>query len=387
MSVSSAMNSGCGSSAASAPSAAAPPKVTVQRFEQRELVDFDEYSGWLQASETVEVRSRVRGHIQKVHFTDGQIVEEGQLLFELDPRPFQAEIDRATEQANISLAQRERAGKEEARYTELLNKGASTQSQVDEMVAATKSFAAQYLSALEEIKRRKLDLEYSKITAPIGGRISRAYLTAGNLVNAGGSDPLLTTIVKINPIQIYIYVDERSLQNYRAGRSKADPDVAKKPLKEAQIPIEFGRDIDNGYPHKGILDFAENRIDSGTGTIQVRAEVKNDDALFIPGERVKVRIPISEKYQALLVPETAILTDQDKKYVLCLNDQNIVFRRNITSGRLLDDGMRVILGSDKDEEPLSTKDQVIVLGLQRARVNYPAEPVDAEGNAVTSAGK
>ena len=375
---------GCGGSAASAPSVPAPPKVTVQHPEERELVDFDPYNGWLQASETVEVRARVRGHIKQVHFVDGQMVKKDDLLFELDPRPFQAEIDRTREQANIYDAQRDLASKEEARYQDLFKKGAASRSQLDEAIAATKSFEAQHLSALEEIKRRELDLEYSRITAPIDGKISRAYLTEGNLVNAGGSDPVLTTIVTIDPIQIYMSIDERSLQQYRARRKQADKELQRKPLKEAQIPIEFGRDIDTGYPHRGVLDFAENRIDSGTGTIQVRAEVQNQKGLFLPGERVRVRIPISDSYRALLVPETAILTDQDKKYLLCLNDQNVVVRKNINSGRLLDDGLRVVLGGEPNQPVLEPKDWVIVLGLQRARINDPVEPVDASGKPIAS---
>ncbi len=380
--------SGCADSAASTPVTPPPPKVTVQRPEVRELVDYDPFNGWLQASQTVEVRARVRGHIQKVHFTDGQIVKKGDLLFELDPRPFQSEIDRAREQVNIYDAQRDRAAKEEIRYQELFKKGATTQNQLDEMIAATKTFEAQLLSAKEEVKRRQLDLEYSRIDAPIDGRVSRAYLTEGNLVNAGGSDPVLTTIVASDPIQIYLYVDERSLQRYQQRRRKTEAD-GQRPnvLKEARIPIEFGRELDEGYPHKGILDFAENRIDSGTGTIQLRGEAANDKGLFVSGERVRVRIPTSEPYQGLLVPESAILTDQDKKYLLCLNEQNVVIRKNIVPGRLLDDGMRVVLAGEKGQPALGPNDWVVVLGLQRARVNDPVEPVDGSGHPVMTNAK
>jgi len=379
---------GCGDATAAKNATPPPPKVTVQRPEVRELVDYDPFNGWLQASQTVEVRARVRGHIHQVHFTDGQMVKAGDLLFELDPRPFQSEIDRAREQVNIYDAQRNRAAKEEERYEELFKKGATTQNQLDEMIATTKTFEAQLLSSREEVRRRELDLEYSRITAPIDGRISRAYLTEGNLVNAGGSDPILTTIVSIDPIQIYLYVDERSLQQYRQRRREsAKGDQQQQSLREAKIPIEFGREIDEGYPHKGILDFAENRIDQGTGTIQIRGEASNEDGLFVPGERVRVRIPISDPYQGLLVPETAILTDQDKKYVLCLNDENVVIRKNIVPGRLLDDGMRVVLPSETEKDTLKPDEWMIVLGLQRARVNYPVEPVDVSGKPIAGSEK
>jgi RND family efflux transporter MFP subunit len=198
-----------------------PPKVMVAKPVVRPLADFDQYNGWLAAVDNVEVRARVRGHINKVHFTDGDLVKKGQLLFELDPRPFQSDIDRATEQVKIYEAQLVAASKEEARLTELVKKGGASQSQVDAAVAQTKSLEAQVESSKQEVIRRGYDLEYSRITAPIDGRIGRAQLTAGNLVNAGGSDPVLTTIVSVDPINIYFDVDERSLLKYMRQRDKS----------------------------------------------------------------------------------------------------------------------------------------------------------------------
>ncbi|MBL8851083.1 MAG: efflux RND transporter periplasmic adaptor subunit, partial [Planctomycetaceae bacterium] len=168
-----------------------PPKVTVAHPEQRELVDFDEYNGWTEASATVEVRARVRGHIDKVHFTDGQFVQSGDLLFELDPRPFQSEIDRGLEEVAIAEAQHEAARREEERQLSLFEQKAAKQTDVDRAIAQRKTWDAQINSAKEEVKRRELELSYARVTAPISGKVSRAMLTAGNLVNAGGSDPLL----------------------------------------------------------------------------------------------------------------------------------------------------------------------------------------------------
>jgi multidrug efflux system membrane fusion protein len=241
-----------------------------------------------------------------------------------------------------------------------------------------KTWDAQVTSGEEEIKRRELDMTYSKITAPISGKIGRAMLTEGNLVNAGGSDPLMTTIVAIDPIQVYFSVDERSLQEYRE-RNKRTKEEQLKPLEDARIPFEFGLETDRGFPHKGILDFADNRIDAGTGTIPVRGKAENAEGQFVPGGRVRVRVAVSEPYQALLIPDTAILSDQDKKYVLCTNEKNVVVRRDIRPGKLLPDGMRVVLPSEEKDSGLRPEDWVITLGLQRARVNYPIEPMDAEG--------
>jgi RND family efflux transporter MFP subunit len=268
---------------------------------------------------------------------------------------------------------------------ELLAKRVVVQSEVDKAEAVRKTWDAQITSGDEEVKRRELELSYSRITAPISGKISRAMITEGNLVNAGGSDPLMTTIVALDPIYVYFSVDERALLRYRERnpRSKADQ---LKPLEESQTPFEFGLETDDGFPRKGILDFADNRIDPTTGTILVRGKADNADGVFIPGGRVRVRIAVSSPYQTLLIPDTAILTDQDKKYTLCLNEKNVVVRRNIRPGKLLPDGMRVVLPSEGEDSGLNPEDWVIVLGLQRARVNYPAEPMDIDGKPLGRSG-
>lgn len=361
-----------------------PPRVTVQHPEQRELVDYDEYNGWTDASATVEVRARVRGHIDQVNFADGQFVKERDLLFELDPRPFQSDIDRANEQLKIARAQQEQASKEEARQLDLFEKKATSRSDLEKAEAARKTWDAQITSAEEEVRRKELDLNYSKITAPIGGKASRAMLTAGNLVNAGGSDPLLTTIVEIDPIQVYFSVDERALLEYRARHpNPAETGRAGNPLKDQKIPFEFRLETDEGFPNRGTLDFAENRIDPQTGTIEVRGESPNPEGRFLPGSRVRVRVPVSDPYAAILVPDSAILSDQDKKYLLCLTQENVVVRRDVRLGKLLDDGQRVILPAGTVNEGVTPVDWVIALGLQRARVNYPVDPRDADGEPIT----
>jgi RND family efflux transporter MFP subunit len=377
----SSLTSGCAPEQAAA--TPEPPKVTVAHPEQRTLVDYDEYNGWTEASATVEVRARVRGHIHKVHFEDGQFVKKDGMLFELDPRPFQSEVDRATEQVKIAEAQLEAAAKEEERQRSLFEQNAARKNDLEKAEAMRKTWDAQIASAQEEVRRQELELSYSKITAPIGGRISKALLTEGNLVNAGGSDPVLTTIAAIDPIQVYFSVDERALLVYRQKHAAETQTPAEgNPLKEAKIPFEFRLETDQDFANKGLIDFADNKIDPMTGTIEVRGTSENADGRYVPGSRVRVRIPVSDEYPAILVPDEAILSDQDKKYLLCLNPENNVVRRDVQLGKLLEDGMRVILPGTKENEGVKPEDWVIVLGLQRARLNYPVTPVDENGEPI-----
>lgn len=364
---------GCGGAPASS-EAPPPPKVDVGHPVTRELTDEDDYNGWLQASAVVRVHSRVRGHIQKVHFQDGDQVAAGQLLFELDPRPFQVQIDQAIARSKALEAQKVAAVKELARYQELVKSGAVSKSELEKVQADAESYDAQIAAKAEEVKQYQLDLEFSKITAAIAGTISRAELTEGNLVNAGGSDPLLTTIVAYDPIYVYFSVDERSLQRYMKA-NRADGKEREGPLRDRKLPFRFGLDSDEGYPHSGVIDFADNRVDSDTGTIQMRGVVENKERVFVPGSRVRIRVPVSGPYAAVLVPDTAILSDQDKRYVLVVDDQNVVSRRDITPGKLLDDGMRVVLPETGGKPTVAPDEWLVVQGLQRARVNYPVEPV------------
>lgn len=359
------------------------PKVTVAHPEERTLTDFDTYNGWSDTSALVEVRSRVRGHIHKVHFVDGQMVKQDDPLFDLDPRPFQSEIDRAKDAVLVAKAQRESALKEEERQLSLQKQQATIQQDVDKAIAARKTWDAQVTAAEEEVSRRELELDYARIVAPISGKIGRAMMKEGNLVNAGGSDPLLTTIVAIDPIYVYFAVDERALLRYRENNPPPASEAASNhPVKDAQIPFEFRLETDEGFKHQGLLDFSDNRIDPATGTIQVRGASPNPDGKFLPGSRVRVRVPVSKDYAAILVPDEAVLSDQDQKYLLVLNPENRVIRRNVRLGRQLEDGMRVILPGPNPNEGIAPQDWVIVQGLQRARINYPVQPMGADGEPI-----
>jgi RND family efflux transporter MFP subunit len=352
------------------------PKVSVMHPQQRELSDHEEFNGWMGADKTVEVRSRVRGHIQKIDFNNGQYVQKGDLLFELDPRPFEKEIGKAVDSGRVLEAQLTAAEKEEARLRLLQTKGGASVQQVEKAEADRAALESQISAVQNEIDRAKLELEYSRITADISGRVSKAELGEGNLVNAGGSDPLLTTIVSVDPIRVYFNVDERSLLRYAqsvgAHGEKMSDLLAN--LKDRKATFKFALDGESGFSHEGTLAFGDNRIDPSTGTLQLYGTVPNADGMFVAGARVRVRLTIGKPYTATLVPDTSILSDQDKRYVLIVDTDKNVRRRNVTLGTITDDGMRAIVPADKlaaDENVVQW--QVIVDNLQRARLNYPVD--------------
>lgn len=370
---------GCGGSA-STEKAKEAARVTVAHPTSRRLVDEDEYNGWLEASQTVEVRARVRGYIKQIHFKDGDLVKKDQLLFELDPRPFEAALQEAEADVVALQAQQSAADKNRARAEDLLKSRAMAPSEYEQIVAEAKSYAGRIAAKQQAVERCKLDLEFSRITAAIAGRIGRALLTEGNLVNAGGTDPLLATIVAVDPIFVDFNVDERAMQEYqKISASRPDKDE-KQPLRAQKMPFSFGLDTEKGFPHEGYIVFADNRYTAGTGTILARGEARNPDGLLIPGSHVRVRVPISDKYTASLVPDTAVNTDQTQKYLLLVGERNVVRRQNVNLGRLLDNGMRVI-----QEPTLQADSWIIVEGMERARLNYPVEPVPESGPVSTSA--
>jgi RND family efflux transporter MFP subunit len=364
-----------------------PPKVTTIHPEQRELSDHEEFNGWMAADQIVEVRARVKGHIKKIHFENGQYVKKGDLLFELDPRPFQAEIDRARNNLKIYEAQKVAADKEEARLRMLQTKGGASVQQVEKAEADALALAAQINATKNEVVTKELDLEYSRITADIDGRVSKSELSEGNLVNAGGSDPLLTTIVSVDPVRIYFNVDERSLQRYAKSVGAAGENLSDllANMKDRQSSFTFALDGETGFGHEGTLHFGDNQVDPSTGTMQVYGLVGNQDGMFVPGSRVRVRLTIGKPYTAMLVPDTAILADQDKRYVLIVDSEKNAKRRNVTLGAITDEGLRAIRPADKlaDGENVAQW-QVIIDNLQRARLNYP---VDAQMSETTIASR
>jgi RND family efflux transporter MFP subunit len=345
-----------------------PPPVTVSQPVVREIVEQDDYEGRIAAVETVDVRARVRGHLMKVNFTDGQIVQKDDLLFEIDPRTYQAALDAAKAQLAAADAALELATKEYRRAASLLQSRAASREEVDVWVGKQGVAKGERLKAEAAVEEARLDLDFTKITAPIQGKASRTQVTMGNLVNGGGSETLLTTIVSVDPMYVYFDVDERALLRYRQHFRKGEnEDGAVPSVKDLKIPIDVGLEGEEGYPHKGVIDFADNRVNPSTGTIQARGVLPNSKRLFEAGMRARVRVPVSDPQKALLVTERAVGTDQGRRFVYVVNDQNVVERKDVKLGRL-SDGLQVVQHGVKPE------DWVIVNGIQRVRDGAKVEP-------------
>jgi RND family efflux transporter MFP subunit len=345
-----------------------PPLVSVSHPLVREVVDYDDYEGRIAAIPIIEVRARVRGHLIKINFEDGQIVKKDSLLFEIDPRPYQAELDGAESQKAAAEAAHKLARATADRDRKLVSTGAVSRQDLDISTGKEAVSQAEVRKAEAAIGRVKLDLEYTKIAAPITGKIGRAQVDVGNLVNAGGGDTLLTTIVSVDPMYVYFDVDERALLRYKTHFRKPTKEGEPEPsVKDLKIPVNLGLEGEEGYPHKGVIDFADNRVNPSTGTIQVRGVLANPKRTLDAGMRARLRVPVSDPEKSLMVTERAIGTDQGRKFVYVVNDQNVVERRDVKLERL-SDGLQVIGGGVKLEE------WVIVNGIQRVREGTKVEP-------------
>lgn len=348
-----------------------PPEVTISKVIEQDVTDSEVFTGRTESVEMVEVRSRVNGYLTEIHFTDGQEVDEGEALFQVDSRPFQANLEYAEGQKAQWEATAARAAADVERYEKLVPTGAATPQDLDKANADLGEAKAAIKSAQATIDLARLDLEFAAITAPIAGQISRALITKGNLVRANLD--LLTTVVSMDPIYVYFDVSERDLLRFRErARSAASSQDAQPGIREVKMPIQLGLAGEKGFPHDGVLDFAENRVDANTGTISVRARLDNSKRIFKPGLFARVRVPTSDTYKALLVSERAIGIDQGMRFVLTVDEKNIVKQQFVELGPLQDDGLRVIVSGLKPET------WVVVNGLQRARPGQPVTPQRAE---------
>jgi RND family efflux transporter MFP subunit len=345
-----------------------PPPVSVSKPLVREVIDHDDYEGRIAAVETVEVRARVRGHLVKVNFQDGQIVKEGDPLFEIDPQPYKVALDAAKAQESAAAAALGLAQKEYARTAQLARTGASTREELDIWTGKQAVAKADRLKAQAAVEQAKLDLDYTKIVSPIRGKTSHTQLTVGNLVNVGGGDRLLTTITSVDPMYVYFDVDERAMLRYRKDFRKDPKEGEAEPsVKDLKIPVHIALEGEEGYPHKGVIDFADNRVNPSTGTIQVRGVLSNSTRILDAGMRARVRVPVSDPHKSLMVTERAVGTDQGRKFVYVVNDQNVVERRDVKLGRL-SEGLQVI------REGVKPEDWVVVNGIQRVRDAAKVEP-------------
>lgn len=356
---------GCGRHPAQ--TAPPPPTVSVIQPVVREVVEWDEYIGRLESPETVEVRARVSGYLDKVHFKEGKEVKKGDLLFTIDPRPYQADFDRAQAEFERAQSQAELAKSEAERAKRLITTKAISEEDLDTKTRTYASVLAAARSAKAALDSAKLNLEFTEVRSPIDGRISRAWVTEGNLVSGGVSGAgatLLTTVVSLDPLYLYGDADERAVLKYLKLRREG----ARVSARDAVIPAEMALGDETGFPHKGIMDFVDNRIDPNTGTMRARGVFSNADHGLSPGFFGRIRIPGSGKYQALLIPDRALGSDQSLKFVYVINAEKKVEFRPVTIGPMLD-GLRIVKSGLKGGE------QIIVEGLLRVR---PGIVVDAK---------
>jgi RND family efflux transporter MFP subunit len=339
-------------------------KVTVSQPVERDVVEWDEYTGRLEAVESVEVRPRVSGYLQSVHFTDGSIVKKGALLFVIDPRPYRAELNRAKATLQQAMARYERTQKDFARAQQLVKSRAISEEEVDTRAADQREARESVEAARAALEVAQLNVEFTEVRAPISGRISRQFVTPGNLINGGTAEStLLTTIVSLDPMYCYFEADERSYLKYvHLSRTGERPSS-----RQVRNPAQLALANETGFPHQGYIDFVDNRLDPNTGTMTGRAVFPNPELALTPGLFARVRIPGSGKYTALLVPDEAVGTDQTQRFVFVIDDWNSVEYRKVELGPIID-GLRVIRGGLKPQE------WVIVNGVQRVRPGAKVDP-------------
>jgi RND family efflux transporter MFP subunit len=402
------LGAGCRPIAADAPAGrrqAGPPQVTVALPLSLQTIDWDPYTGRLAPIEEVEVQARVNGYLLSHHFEEGQPVEKGQLLFVIDPRPYEATLARARaaqEEAEAMLhaaeakvreaeanrkqvqARLELARARLKRARRLAPTGAISEDEIDEIVATERQAEADEFAAVAEIESARaavaaaqaviataeaavtaaeLDVGYCRITAPIAGRIGRRLVTEGNLVSGGQGSALLTTIVTTNPIHAYFDADEQALLKY----IRLDQQNKRVISRDVKNPVYMALVDEQGYPHEGYIDFVDNRVDAATGSIRARAIFPNDDESLVPGVFVRLQVPGSGVAERLLLPDSAISIDQASKFVYVIDEANVVQVRRVTTGDLAK-GLRVIT------DGLDGSERVVIKGVQRCRPGQPVEP-------------
>ena len=358
--------SGCDNKQAGASTNAAPPppQVTVSRPMTKDVVHYAEFNGTTEAVESVTIRARVEGYLEKIHFSEGAMVQEGDLLFSIDQKPYLAILDEAKAQLAMRQAELRQARATKIRKENALRDRAVSEVEVIDARAELGKAEAGILAAEAEVRTAQLNLSYTRVTAPITGRIGRSMVDVGNLVGAGERTEL-STIVQDDPIYAYFTISERDWVRYKAGQS----DNAE--VEEKAIQVDMGLAGRKDFPYTGRLDFVDNRMDAATGTIEVRAIFDNTDHRIVPGLFARIRIPMGQTSDALLVPDSALGFDQQGRFLLVANKENVTEYRPVKAGELVGD-MRVIRSGLKADE------RVIVNGLQKARPGGPVTPQEAQ---------
>ena len=352
----------CGKSGG--PQAPPPPQVSVAQVLEKHVKDWDEFTGRLQAVETVEMRPRVSGYIDKVAFTEGGLVKRGELLFVIDPRPYQAEYDRAASDLKRNNTALDLSRIELTRVQRLKDSGAVSQEELDQRKSTVAQGEANVAGSKAALETASLNLNFTKVTSPIDGRVSRAEVTRGNLVTGGSNGgTLLTSVVSMDPIYLYFDADEQSYLRYtQMARSGERPNS-----RDSGNPVQVGLANEEGFPHAGTVDFVDNQLNPQTGTIRARAVLPNKDGQFTPGMFARVQLLGSGEYSAILIDDRAVNTDQSQKYVLLLGANNQIEYRKVKLGRVID-GLRVV------REGLKGGDVIVVNGAQRVHPGVTVTP-------------
>ena len=348
--------SGCGNDATATAQAPAP-QVSVAPALEREVTEWDDFTGRVEAVESVEIRPRVTGYIESVNFSEGSTVRKGDLLFVIDPRPYRAELSKAEAELARAVARSELAASDAARSKSLVDIKAVSREEYDTRVNASREATANVAAARAAVDATKLNLEFTRVTSPITGRVSKAAVTAGNLVTGGSNAAtLLTTVVSLDPIYVTFEGDEQIYLKYTAlaqrGERQSSRDVAN--------PVLMGLANEDDYPRRGLMVFVDNQVDPRTGTIRARASFENKDGFLTPGLFARVKLLGHNSFQAVLVDDRAIGTDQSQKFVYVVDADNKIAYRTVKLGRLTE-GLRIVT------EGLRPGEQVVVNGLQRVR--------------------
>jgi len=356
----------------SGPPAPGPLPVNVVTVIEKEVNEWDEFTGRLEAVESVEIRPRVSGYITEVHIEAGAIIKKGDLLYVIDPRPYQADFDRAAAEFERMQAQLKLAQIELDRAKELRTKNTISASEFDQKAATYQGASAAAASAEAAKNSAALNLEFTQIKSPIDGRVSDARITLGNLVQPGpGAESVLTTVVSVDPIYAKVDADENAILKY----VKLSEEGKRVSARTAKIPafVELGNETD--FPHEGYIDFVDNRLDPGTGTVRARAVLKNwNPNLITPGFFVRVRVAGASSYRAALIPDKVISSQQGVKYVFVVKPDNTLERRTIETGTIFE-GKRIVKNGLKDgEKVVSTRLQLIQPGM-------PVKPIPEEAPA------
>jgi multidrug efflux system membrane fusion protein len=352
-----------------------PPQVSVAQVLEKRVKDWDEFTGRLQAVETVEIRPRVSGYIDKVAFTEGAQVKRGDLLFVIDPRPYKAEYDRAAADVKRFKTALELGRIELTRVQRLKDSGAVSEEELDERKSTVAQSEANVAGAEAALEAAALNLNFTRVTSPIDGRASRAEVTRGNLVTGGSNGgTLLSSVVSLDPIYLYFDADEQSYLLY----TKMAQNGERPSSRETGNPVQVGLANEDGFPHHGTMDFVDNQLNPQTGTIRGRAVLPNKDGQFTPGLFARVQLLGSGEYSAILIEDRAVNTDQNQKYVLVLGANNQIEYRKVKLGRVID-GLRVV------REGLKAGDVIVVNGAQRVHPGVTVTPQKVVMGADTAA--